>query len=63
MHGPNVTAYQGAYDDAVLSEYSEKFIRWHQEGKTVYCYFDNDDKAIAPKDAQRLLDMLKNKGY
>jgi uncharacterized protein YecE (DUF72 family) len=63
MHGPREEAYKGAYEEPTLIEYTEKFINWHKEGKTIYCYFDNDEKANAPKDAQRLNHLLKNKGY
>ena len=30
-----------------------------QEGRAVYCYFDNDIKSAAPEDARRLLDLLE----
>ena len=33
---------------------------WHKEGKAIYCYFDNDEKANAPIDAQRIRHMLIN---
>lgn len=54
MHGPHETAYEGAYEEPTLLEYADKLIHWQQEGKTIYCYFDNDEKANAPKDAHRL---------
>ena len=57
MHGPNEDAY-GAYEDSTLMEYAQKFINWRKEGKAVYCYFDNDEKANAPKDAQRMRKIL-----
>lgn len=60
MHGPNEEAYQGAYEDSTLLEYAEKFINWQKEGKAIYCYFDNDEKASAPKDAQRMRKILMN---
>lgn len=58
MHGPNEEAYQGAYEEATLLDYAKKFIQWQKEGKAIYCYFDNDEKANAPKDAQRLKQIL-----
>lgn len=58
MHGPNEEAYEGAYEEATLHEYADRFIQWQKEGKKVFCYFDNDAKANAPKDAKRLKDML-----
>ena len=60
MHGPNEEAYQGSYEDSILLEYAQKFINWRKEGKAIYCYFDNDEKANAPKDAQRLRTILNN---
>lgn len=60
MHGPNEEAYQGSYEDATLLEYAQKFINWRKEGKAIYCYFDNDEKANAPKDAQRLRTILRD---
>jgi uncharacterized protein YecE (DUF72 family) len=59
MHGPYKQAYKGSYEESTLLEYSQKFQKWQKEGKSIYCYFDNDEKANAPKDAQRLKQMLK----
>jgi uncharacterized protein YecE (DUF72 family) len=60
MHGPQEEAYKGAYEDATLLDYAQKFVNWRKEGKAIYCYFDNDEKANAPQDAQRLKKMLAN---
>ncbi len=60
MHGPQEDAYKGAYEDSTLREYAQKFANWRTEGKAIYCYFDNDEKANAPQDAQRLKKMLSN---
>ncbi|WP_298626859.1 DUF72 domain-containing protein [uncultured Legionella sp.] len=61
MHGPNENAYQGAYEEETLSQYAQQFINWQKEGKAIYCYFDNDEKANAPKDALRLKEMILGK--
>ena len=58
MHGPNEEAYTGAYEEPTLLEYAQKFINWQKDGKAIYCYFDNDEKANAPKDAQRMYNLL-----
>ena len=58
MHGPNEQAYTGSYDESTLIELAQKFINWHNEGKAIYCYFDNDQKANAPKDAQHMQKLL-----
>ncbi|OCH98287.1 hypothetical protein A8135_12065 [Legionella jamestowniensis] len=58
MHGPQKEAYQGSYSEEVLIKYTQKINHWQQEGKPVYCYFDNDEKCCAPKDAQRLKHLI-----
>jgi uncharacterized protein YecE (DUF72 family) len=63
MHGPQEEAYKGAYEEETLKEYAEKFINWYKKNKIIYCYFDNDEKANAPRDAKRLIQLLKDKGY
>ena len=54
LHGPEEQAYQGQYSEETLSKWAETFTTWRTEGKTVYCYFDNDEAGYAPQDAQRL---------
>ena len=54
LHGPLTDAYQGSYDGQTLAEYAQKIKGWEAEGKTVFCYFDNDQKACAPKNAKEL---------
>ncbi|MBA2709364.1 MAG: DUF72 domain-containing protein [Tatlockia sp.] len=61
MHGPLEEAYKGAYEGSTLEEYAKKFIDWREKGKAIYCYFDNDEKANAPQDAQRLKAILAKK--
>jgi uncharacterized protein YecE (DUF72 family) len=55
MHGPAKTPYEGAYDGRTLAGLARKCRRWRETGKSVYCFFDNDRKACAPGDANRLL--------
>lgn len=59
LHGPEETAYSGSYDGRTLAGYARKINRWRDEGKDVFCYFDNDEKACAPHDAEKLLQSLK----
>ncbi|GJL48952.1 MAG: hypothetical protein NPIRA01_01790 [Nitrospirales bacterium] len=59
LHGPHPTPYTGTYDGRTLSGYAKKIKRWADEGKTIYCYFDNDQKSCAPHDAQKLRNSLK----
>ncbi len=61
LHGPQ-EAYGGSYDDQTLQSYADKILRWADEGRDVYCYFDNDQKSHAPLNASSLLhkiDLLK----
>jgi uncharacterized protein YecE (DUF72 family) len=53
LHGP-AGAYQGSYDDEVLSRWAKQITSWSEDGKDVYCYFDNDEKGYAAQDAVRL---------
>jgi uncharacterized protein YecE (DUF72 family) len=57
LHGPN-GAYQGSYTDAALQTWAERIRGWSGKGLDVYCYFDNDDRGFAPKNALRLREML-----
>lgn len=59
LHGPEQQAYQGSYDGRTLAGYAQKFLRWLDEGKVVFCYFDNDRKACAPHDAKRLQESIE----
>ncbi len=59
LHGPMETPYWGSYEEDDLKNYTKKIKRWSKEGKDVYCYFDNDHEANAPKDALRLIDKVK----
>lgn len=58
LHGPNPEAYTGSYSDEALARYAEKIAAWKKQGIDVYCYFDNDQKGCAPKDAQALNERL-----
>ncbi len=58
LHGPE-KAYQGSYKTPALKKYARKFQASVRDGYDVYCYFDNDQKACAPHDAKRLIDILE----
>jgi uncharacterized protein YecE (DUF72 family) len=57
-HGPS-GRYQGSYSSAVLRRWAEATLRWQSESREVFVYFDNDQKAAAPRDARRLLQMIR----
>lgn len=60
LHGPK-KGYQGSYDGRRLNAYASKFKEWKKDGNDVFCYFDNDQKACAPNDAQRLIKFLEKR--
>jgi uncharacterized protein YecE (DUF72 family) len=53
LHGAQ-RAYYGSYSDAVLDIWAGFFNGCIQQGKDVFCYFDNTASNDAPFDAQRL---------
>jgi uncharacterized protein YecE (DUF72 family) len=57
LHGPD-GPYQGSYDDKSLSGWASAFAGWAAQGRAVYCYFDNDERAYAARNAIRLQAML-----
>lgn len=57
LHGPN-GPYRGSYDKAALSAWAGTFSDWAEKGRAVYCYFDNDEKGFAVKNALALQQML-----
>lgn len=56
-HGPT-GQYQGSYTRRTLDRWATSISAWRKEGRDVAVYFDNDQKAAAPKDARRLREML-----
>ena len=57
-HGPG-GRYKDNYPDATLRIWARHIVKWRHQRRTVFVYFDNDQKSAAPADARRLLDMLK----
>jgi uncharacterized protein YecE (DUF72 family) len=57
-HGPT-GEYKDRYPKKTLDRWSEAIAQWRRNRLTVYCYFDNDQKTAAPKDAQRLKDLIE----
>ncbi|MFW5834253.1 MAG: DUF72 domain-containing protein [Pseudomonadota bacterium] len=60
LHGPD-EAYRGRYDGRALAGWARRFVTWREEGRDVFCYFDNDEAGHAPRDAARLVRMLANR--
>lgn len=59
-HGPT-GKYRGRYSKETLSKWSRSIRTWLRKKREVYCYFDNDQKSAAPKDARQLQSMLAGK--
>jgi uncharacterized protein YecE (DUF72 family) len=53
-HGPG-GAYKGHYSDRTLSLWARRCRAWAREGRSVFVYFDNDQKSAAPADALKLM--------
>lgn len=52
-HGPG-GGYAGRYPDDALRTWAERLAAWRDDGRDVYCYFDNDTACAAPADAAAL---------
>jgi uncharacterized protein YecE (DUF72 family) len=58
LHGPD-GPYCGKYNQKTLMEWADRLLAWQSEGREVFCFFDNDEKAYAAADAGRLLGMVE----
>jgi uncharacterized protein YecE (DUF72 family) len=56
-HGPT-GRYFGRYPQLQLCTWAQRIRGWHEEGRDVFCYFDNDVKSAAPADAAALRALL-----
>jgi len=61
LHGPEKAAYRGKYSEKELSEWTEAICSWFDEGKEVYCYFDNDEKGYAAQNAVSLKELVERR--
>jgi uncharacterized protein YecE (DUF72 family) len=57
-HGPT-GRYHGSYSDEALGEWARLMRQWRDEGREAWCFFDNDVKSAAPKDAGKLRSLLE----
>ena len=60
-HGPS-GRYHGSYAAPTLRHWARALLAWQAEGRASLVYFDNDQKAAAPKDAARLMAMIECEG-
>jgi uncharacterized protein YecE (DUF72 family) len=57
LHGPD-GPYRGCYDARALGDWAGALARWSAEGRTAYCYFDNDERGDAARNAAELAALL-----
>jgi uncharacterized protein YecE (DUF72 family) len=57
LHGP-AGPYQGNYDTPTLAGWADAFSTWAAQGRSIYCYFDNDEAGYAVQNAEALQAML-----
>ncbi len=57
LHG-DTELYVSAYDDAALARWADRILELAAHGD-VYVYFDNTARAAAPRDAERLIALLR----
>ncbi len=57
FHGPD-GAYGGRYERATLEAWAARCRDWRADGRDVYCYFNNDAKGNAVRDALALRELL-----
>jgi uncharacterized protein YecE (DUF72 family) len=57
-HGPG-GHYQGSYSARTLQRWADSIAAWQRQRRGVLVYFDNDQKAAAPRDARRLTHLLR----
>jgi uncharacterized protein YecE (DUF72 family) len=49
---------QGSYSVRTLRRWADATLTWQAQRREVFIYFDNDQKAAAPRDAERLTRMI-----
>lgn len=60
LHGSQIL-YRSRYADAELDTWARRIGGWIARGCTTYVYFDNDNRAYAPCDAERLRARLEGR--
>lgn len=57
LHGPG-KKYKGNYDARAIKLWASLFAGWKGEGKEIFCYFDNDEKGYAVRNALELKEQI-----
>ncbi len=58
LHGPG-GPYQGKYGARTLTAWAAAMAAWAQQGREVFCYFDNDEAGYAVQDAAQLQELCR----
>ena len=59
MHGPEpASLYTGSYSEKDLRRWADRILAWHDEGKRVDVYFNNDLGGHAVRNARRLRELV-----
>lgn len=58
LHGPS-GRYRGSYDVETLFAWAQQTLEWLKEGREVWCFFNNDERGKAPRDAATLRALLE----
>ncbi len=58
LHG-HTRKYASSYSKPALGKWATRTQRWLEENRAVHVYFDNDAEGAAPRNALRLLEMLR----
>ncbi len=56
-HGPS-GRYHGSYSARTLQGWADAVLQWRTKNLQTFFYFDNDQKAAAPRDASRLMALI-----
>ena len=57
LHGPGEMC-QGRYSEEMLRPYAARILEWANEGRQIFCYFNNDPRGNAVENARMLIEML-----
>ncbi len=57
-HGSHGGTYSGSYTSSQIESDAENVRQWLRDGKTVYVYYNNDEKGYAVENARELKSKL-----
>ncbi|MBD3321735.1 MAG: DUF72 domain-containing protein [Chitinivibrionales bacterium] len=59
LHGPG-KKYEGSYTRKQLDRWAGTLQYWHAQGRSPYCYFDNDQNGYAPDNARAIKERMQH---